>query len=283
MERLGTLAQWRDWAEGTRRAGRAVSVVPTMGALHEGHRALVAAAVAAGDEVLVTSFVNPRQFENLADLTAYPRTPEADAALVEAAGAAALATPSLEEMWPDHPAPTATTVHVAGLSEVLEGAQRPGHFDGVASVVAKILILSGPCRLWLGEKDFQQVAVISQMVRDLALPVSVATVPTVREDSGLALSSRNVRLSEAGRRRALGLVAALRAAGEHPARASVLRARMARVMAEAGVEVAYAEVVDPASLEPCDDSARGRCRALVAGYVEGVRLIDNDEVEVGED
>ncbi len=283
MERLDTLAQWRDWAEGTRRAGRAVSVVPTMGALHEGHRALVAAAVAAGDEVLVTSFVNPRQFENLADLTAYPRTPEADAALVEAAGAAALATPSLEEMWPDHPAPTATTVHVAGLSEVLEGAQRPGHFDGVASVVAKILILSGPCRLWLGEKDFQQVAVISQMVRDLALPVSVATVPTVREDSGLALSSRNVRLSEAGRRRALGLVAALRAAREHPARASALRARMARVMAEAGVEVAYAEVVDPASLEPCDDSARGRRRALVAGYVEGVRLIDNDEVEVGED
>jgi pantoate--beta-alanine ligase len=280
MERLDTLDAWRRYGERARSRGASVGFVPTMGALHAGHLALIAAARAQCDVVVVSVFVNPRQFNDAGDLERYPRTPEADRSACEAAGVDALAEPSLGEMWPDYPAPTATTVHVAGLGDVLEGAGRPGHFDGVASVVAKLFALSGPCHAYFGEKDFQQLAVIRRMVRDLAIPVNVVGCPIVRDPDGLALSSRNVRLSPSGREQALGLHRALRAAAGAPAPASVVRAALGEVLAEHDLEVAYAEVVDPATLAPRGDAEGGPARALVAAIVDGVRLLDNGEVSL---
>ena len=278
MERLSRVADWRARAESVRASGRRVALVPTMGALHAGHESLMRTAAAAGDVVFTTVFVNPRQFNNAADLATYPRTPDADASRALAAGTDVLVEPALAEMWPLGEA-TPTTVHVGPIGDVLEGADRPGHFDGVASVVAKLLIVTGPCRLYLGEKDYQQLVAMRQMVRDLAFDVEVVGCEIVREASGLALSSRNVRLSDAGRLVALGLSRALASAGE-PASASELRARMRAVMDEAGVDVAYAEVVDPLSLVPLDDEYAGVGRALLAGLVEGVRLLDNGPVRV---
>ncbi|MDE3083334.1 MAG: pantoate--beta-alanine ligase [Acidobacteriota bacterium] len=278
MERLSRVADWRARAESVRASGRRVGLVPTMGALHAGHESLMRAAAAAGDVVFTTLFVNPRQFNNAADLATYPRTPDADASRALAAGTDVLVEPALAEMWPLGDA-TPTTVHVGPIGDVLEGADRPGHFDGVASVVAKLLIVTGPCRLYLGEKDFQQLVAMRQMVRDLSFDVDVVGCPIVREETGLALSSRNVRLSDAGRVVALGLSSALASAKE-PASASELRARMRAVMLAAGVDVAYAEVVDPASLVPLGDEDAGEGRALVAGLVEGVRLLDNGPVRV---
>ncbi|HEV2427201.1 MAG TPA: pantoate--beta-alanine ligase, partial [Acidimicrobiales bacterium] len=260
MERLGSLASWRALAEGARAAGQVVGLVPTMGALHAGHLSLFAAARERTDVVVATSFVNPRQFSDPADLAAYPRDPERDAELA-APLVDALVEPALDEMWPEG---FATTVSVAGLGDVLEGAGRPGHFDGVASVVAKLLVVTGPCVAFFGEKDYQQLVVVRRLVADLGFDAGVVGCPTVREASGLALSSRNARLSASGRERALSLSRALAAAGE-PAPASALRATMRAVMEASGVDVAYAEVVDPVTLAPLADDASGDARALVAG------------------
>ena len=278
MERIASVADWRARAQSARASGRRVGLVPTMGALHAGHESLMRAAAAAGDVVVTTIFVNPRQFNNAADLATYPRTPDADAARAADSGTDVLVEPSLDEMWPLGEA-TPTTVHLGPIGEVFEGADRPGHFDGVASVVAKLLIVTGPCRLYLGEKDYQQLVAMRQMVRDLAFDVEVVGCAIVREESGLALSSRNVRLSDAGRVVALGLSRALASAGE-PASAGELRARMRAVMLDAGIDVAYADVVDPVSLAPLDDADEGEGRALLAGLVEGVRLLDNGRVRV---
>jgi pantoate--beta-alanine ligase len=279
VERLGDVAHWRAYARAQRAAGRRIGLVPTMGALHEGHVALFAAARAAGDVVLATSFVNPRQFHDPADLASYPRDPAGDETLAEGL-VDALVEPSLAEIWPDYPAPTATTVSVAGLGDVLEGAGRPGHFAGVASVVTKLFAVTGACRAYFGEKDYQQLLVVRRLVRDLAFDVEVVGCPIVRDATGLAISSRNVRLSDAGRARALGLSRSLREAAALGAPASELRAAMRAVMGDAGVEVAYAEVADPADLRPSGDDESGERRALVAGVVEGVRLIDNAPVTV---
>ena len=278
MERVASVAEWRAHAEAVRARGRRVGLVPTMGALHAGHESLVRRARAAGDVVFTTVFVNPRQFNNAADLERYPRTPDEDASRAHAAGTDVLVEPALEEMWPLGDA-TPTTVSVGPVGAVLEGVDRPGHFDGVASVVAKLLVVTGPCRVYLGEKDYQQLIAMRQMVRDLSFDVEVVGCPIVREETGLALSSRNQRLSAAGREVALGLSAALASAAD-PASASELRARMRAVMDEAGVDVAYAEVVDPATLAPLSDAQSGAGRALLAGVVEGVRLLDNAAVAV---
>jgi pantoate--beta-alanine ligase len=279
VERLGDVAHWRAYARAQRAAGRRIGLVPTMGALHEGHVAFFAAARAAGDVVLATSFVNPRQFHDPADLASYPRDPAGDETLAEGL-VDALVEPSLAEIWPDYPAPTATTVSVAGLGDVLEGAGRPGHFAGVASVVTKLFAVTGACRAYFGDKDYQQLLVVRRLVRDLAFDVEVVGCPIVRDATGLAISSRNVRLSDAGRARALGLSRSLREAAALGAPASELRAAMRAVMGDAGVEVAYAEVADPADLRPSGDDESGERRALVAGVVEGVRLIDNAPVTV---
>jgi pantoate--beta-alanine ligase len=280
MRRIHDIEEWRHYTDEQRRGGRNIGLVTTMGALHEGHASLFEAAKKNGDLVVATIFVNPRQFGDARDLDRYPRTPELDAKIAEEHGVDCLVEPSLEQMWPQYPGPTLTTVSVRGLGDVLEGEGRPGHFDGVASVVAKLFALNGPSRAYFGEKDFQQVVVIRQMVRDLALPVEVVALPIVRDHDGLALSSRNVLLSEDARRRALGLSRALRDVQSSPRRASEMRTRMRSVMQEAGVEVSYADVVDPFTLQPCADEERGPRRALVAGVVGGVRLIDNAPVEI---
>jgi pantoate--beta-alanine ligase len=280
VQRLHTIAAWRDYAQRQRDAGHSVGLVPTMGALHAGHASLFDEAKARGDVVLATIFVNPRQFGDIADLRAYPHTPEVDLRLAQEHGVDCLVEPALEEMWPEYPRSTATTVSVRGISEVLEGAGRPGHFDGVASVVAKLFAVTGPCRAYFGDKDFQQIAVVRQMVADLALPVEVVGCPIVRDYDGLALSSRNLLLTETARHQALSLSRALHQVGETRRYASAMRRAMRAVMEDAGVRVAYADVVDPVTFMPTRDDEGGARRALVAGVVGGVRLIDNGPVVV---
>ncbi len=183
-------------------------------------------------------------------------------------------------MWPDYPSATPTTVSVRGLGDVLEGSSRPGHFDGVASVVAKLFAITGPCRAYFGEKDFQQIVVVRQMVRDLAMPVQIVDCPIVRDHDGLALSSRNVLLDEDARHRAQGLSRALAEVSGVRKTASEIRATLTKVMTDWGVEVAYADVVDPLTLAPANDAESGLRRAMVAGIVGGVRLIDNAPVHL---
>ncbi|MBW4079108.1 MAG: pantoate--beta-alanine ligase [Acidobacteria bacterium] len=280
MQRLSTLETWRSYAKAQRASGRVVGLVPTMGALHAGHASLFDAARTHGDLVLATIFVNPRQFNDANDLRAYPRTPELDQRAALEHGVDCLVEPTLEEMWPDYPNDTPTTVTVRGVGDILEGAGRPGHFDGVASVVAKLFSVTGECRAYFGEKDYQQIAVIRQMVRDLALDVEVVSCPIVRDADGLALSSRNARLSDDARTRATAFSRALQSAQSSSSTASALRALMRETLESAGIEVAYADVVDPVTLVSSKDDEAGERRALLAGVVGGVRLIDNAPVVV---
>lgn len=255
-------------------AGR-VGLVPTMGAFHEGHLSLVRAARAACDLVVVWLFVNPTQFNEAADLAAYPRDEERDAALAAACGADILFAPTVEEVYP---AGYATTVTVAGIADVLEGAQRPGHFAGVATVVAKMFNMVGPDVAFFGAKDAQQVAVVRRMVADLDLPVEIEVLPTVREPDGLAMSSRNVRLGPDDRRRATALHRGLSTARD--AVAAGLRDPVAvaavveRVLAGEGLTAEYIAVVDPGSFAPVTSVDRPALVAL-AVRVGPVRLIDN--------
>jgi len=274
------LDEWRRYVHEQRSTGRRVGLVATMGALHAGHESLMRAARERGDVVVTTIFVNPRQFHDATDLDSYPRTPERDAAICVANGVDCLVEPSLATMWPDYPAPTATTVSVRGISERLEGVGRPGHFDGVASVVAKLLTVTGPCRAYFGEKDFQQFAVVRQMVRDLAFDVDVVGCPIVRDDDGLAISSRNVRLSDAARSRAIALSRSLAMVKDVVQPASEHRAMLRGVLEREDIEIAYVDVVDPLTFEPCDDDEEGERRAMIAAIVDGVRLIDNVRVTV---
>ncbi len=278
MRSLSSIEEWRAYCEEVRRAGGRVGLVATMGALHEGHASLFERARRDGTVVVATIFVNPRQFNDDGDLRSYPRTPRDDRAMARRHGVDCLVEPRLDEMWPDYPRPTATTVSVRGVGDGFEGAGRPGHFDGVASVVAKLLTITGPCTAYFGEKDFQQVAVVRAMVRDLGFAVTVVACPIVREPDGLALSSRNRRLSPRGRERATALSRALARAAREPATASEVRATLRATLEEAGVEVAYADVVDPVRLVPAGDDEAGERRALVAGIIDGVRLIDNGPV-----
>ena len=252
-----------------------------MGYLHDGHAALIRQARAECDVVVVTDFVNPLQFGEPADLESYPRDLDHDAAVATAAGADFLFAPSVDEMYPDR---VQTTVRVAGMSEGLEGVSRPGHFDGVATVVAKLFAVAGPCRAYFGEKDFQQLAVVRQMVADLSLPVDVVGCATVREPDGLAMSSRNVRLSPDERRaatvlhRALAAGAAALEAGERDP--SVIAAVMAAAIAcEPLARLDYAEAVDAHDLS-VPDRLSGDVRLLVAARVGTTRLIDNMGVTI---
>jgi pantoate--beta-alanine ligase len=278
---MRTIAEVRAWTAGARRAGRTVGLVPTMGAFHDGHLALMRAARESCDEVVVSLFVNPAQFNEAADLAAYPRTEQGDAALAAELGVDAMFAPAVAEIYPDG---FATRIGVTGLSAVLEGAERgPGHFDGVCTVVCKLLNIVGPDVAFFGQKDAQQVVVVRRMVRDLDMPVRIEVVPTVRDPDGLALSSRNVHLSPADRERALALHAALEAArdavlaGERDGRA-VERAGI-DAMRRAGVEPEYLAAVDPTSLEPVGE-LRGPVLVAVAARVGDTRLIDNVLLDV---
>ncbi|TKA97236.1 pantoate--beta-alanine ligase, partial [Cereibacter changlensis] len=193
---LRRVADLRTMVRGWKAAGQTVGVVPTMGALHEGHLSLARAAKAGCDRVIVTIFVNPKQFNNPADLEKYPRTEDRDAALLATVGVDVIFAPSPDEVYPPG---FATTVSVSGVSAPLEGAHRPGHFDGVAAVVAKLFGMTMADRAYFGEKDWQQLQVVQRLVADLNLPVEIVGCETVREADGLAMSSRNARLSEGGR------------------------------------------------------------------------------------
>jgi pantoate--beta-alanine ligase len=277
-------AEFSQALEGERALGRRVGLVPTMGALHGGHCSLVDAAAAECDVVAVTIFVNPLQFDDSADLLAYPEDLEGDLELCEQHGAAYVFAPSTAEMYPGFPEQQATTVHVTGVSERLEGASRPGHFDGVATVVTKLFSLAGGCRAYFGEKDFQQLAVVRALVADLCMPVEVVGMPTVREPDGLAMSSRNSRLSPAERAQATALhrslLSAARAIESGERDPSAVRSVMhAELALEPLLSCDYAAVVDPATFtEP--DVLRGELRLLVAARVGSVRLIDNMGVVV---
>jgi pantoate--beta-alanine ligase len=289
VEVFDTVAGFRKDLAAARHAGRTVGLVPTMGALHAGHRSLIARAAAECDHVAVTIFVNPLQFGDPDDVEHYPRTLEADLAACAAAGVDAVLAPPVAEMYPGWPAPVATTVSVAGVSEGWEGESRPGHFDGVATVVAKLFSIAGECRAYFGEKDFQQLAVVRRMAADLSLPVEVVGCPTVREPDGLALSSRNVRLSAAERAaapvlsRALSAGRAAMAAGERSPSAVV--ARMAEVVAaEPLAHLEYAAAVDAADLAVPETLDRAEpLRLLIAARVGPVRLIDNCDPEKGQE
>lgn len=255
-------------------AGR-VGLVPTMGALHEGHLTLISAARDASDTVVTSVFVNPTQFNDTTDLAAYPRDEARDAHLAQEAGTDVLFLPAVEEMYP---AGYATTVSVRGVSEPLEGAHRgAAHFDGVATVVAKLLIAVAPHVAYFGQKDAQQVAVVRRLVADLGLPVEIAVCATVREPDGLAMSSRNIRLGPEDRPRALALKAGLEAAAAALADGADARAAervgMAAMRAR-GVEPEYLAVVDPDTFTPAEDLSLPSL-AVVAAHVGAVRLIDN--------
>ncbi|MBR26675.1 MAG: pantoate--beta-alanine ligase [Rhodobacteraceae bacterium] len=274
-----TVAELRALVAGWKEEGERVAVVPTMGALHDGHLSLVREAMARAGRVIVTLFVNPKQFNSAADLAAYPRTEVSDAARLESLGGTmVLFAPDGDEMYPPG---FSTGVTVTGVSEGLCGAGRPGHFDGVATVVTKLLLISGADAAMFGEKDYQQLQVVRRVAQDLNLPVEIVPCATVREADGLALSSRNVRLSEAGRACAPALARALNTAAGRlsaGAPASGEIAAATRAILAAGFErVEYLELRSAADLAPLDAADRP-ARLLVAAWLDGVRLIDNVEV-----
>lgn len=263
------LAQARRGLEGT------VALVPTMGALHAGHLALVHEAKKRAQKVVASIFVNPTQFGANEDLGRYPRREKEDAGMLEGAGCDLLWVPSVVDVYPEG---FASKISVSGISERWEGEVRPGHFDGVATVVAKLLLSVKPDVALFGEKDFQQLAVIRRMAADLNLGVEIAAVPTVRESDGLALSSRNAYLLPEEREQASGLARALKAARAailsgtpvfevlHEARASLRNGGFSRID--------YFALVDAASLEPLDEP-KGEMRLIAAALIGSTRLIDN--------
>jgi pantoate--beta-alanine ligase len=278
MRTIRTVAEMRAWLGNARAESRTVALVPTMGAFHAGHHSLMRAAREEQDSVVVSLFVNPAQFNDTRDLAAYPRTEANDAAEAAELGVDVLFAPPVSEIYP---AGFATTVQVAGLSEVLEGAERgPGHFAGVCTVVNKLLNIVGPDVAYFGQEDAQQVAVVKRMVRDLDMPVRIEVLPTVREEDGLALSSRNVRLSPDDRARALGLSRALRAAGEAVAAGERDAGRIrAAALAELGdLEPEYLALVDPLTFGPLH-TVNARALVAIAAQVGPVRLIDNIVLE----
>ena len=263
-----------------RRGGEKLALVPTMGALHVGHIRLIAEARAQADRVAATIFVNPMQFGAGEDLNRYPRQEQADAEMLEKAGCDLLWMPAVDDIYP---AGFATRIHVAGLSERWEGEARPGHFDGVATVVAKLLLSVRPDLALFGEKDFQQLAVIRRMVADLGLGGEIVGVPTVRDADGLALSSRNAYLSADERKRAVALPAALNMASDairsgEPV-ASVLAVARQSLVDAGFTKIDYVALADAASLEPLD-APRGVMRLIAAATIGGARLIDNIAVEM---
>ena len=260
----------RDW----RAAGEGIGVVPTMGALHAGHLALVQASQARGLRTIVTLFVNPKQFERPDDLAAYPRTEASDAEKLRALSVEVLFAPPAQEMYPEG---FVTTVSLQGVADELEGESRPGHFAGMATVVSKLLLQSQADFAFFGEKDWQQLQVVKRMVADLDIPIEIVGVDTVREPDGLALSSRNVRLTPEQRRIAPGLhraltgVAARFAAGTPTAQAE---AEGREALGRAGFDrVDYIAVRNGEDLKPADDP--DRARVLAAAWLGPVRLIDN--------
>lgn len=271
-----TINEMRSACRAARLAGRRLGLVPTMGALHEGHLSLVRAARASCDAVAVSIFVNPTQFGPNEDLARYPRSFERDQELLEREGVELLFAPGTDEMYPSG---AVTWVVVEELSGKLDGRSRPGHFRGVTTVVAKLFHIVEPDVAFFGQKDAAQVAIIRRMVRDLNLPVEIAVCPIVREPDGLAMSSRNAYLDPQQRKQALVLhrslmrVQELAGAGQ-PSAAKLAAAGREQVAAEPSVRLDYFEIVDPDTLDPVGDVTQGALVA-VAAFVGTTRLIDN--------
>ena len=277
MQILTTAAGLHAYTEQARQTGKRIGLVPTMGALHAGHLQLVQAARAECNEVVATIFVNPTQFNNAEDFRLYPRVPEADAALLAPAGCTALFVPLVEEMYPR---PTVLHFDFGALERVMEGAHRPGHFNGVATVVSKLFHLVRPHRAYFGQKDWQQVAVIRQLVSDLSFDLELVACPTMREADGLAMSSRNRRLGPDARAAAPRLHQVLEAA------AAQVRQGVPPAQVQAEAEAAlgqhplitpeYVVVADAQTLQPLAAYAPGQAVVLcLAAHLGGVRLIDN--------
>lgn len=280
MQTIRQLESLRETIASLRGAGARIALVPTMGALHAGHIALIEAAKLVADSVVASIFVNPLQFAPGEDLARYPRRELQDARMLADAGCALLWMPGVDDMYP---AGFASSISVGGVSEGLDGAARPGHFDGVATVVAKLFNQVGPDIALFGEKDFQQLAVIRRMVTDLNLPIEIVGVPTQRDDDGLALSSRNIYLAPEDRARAVALPRALGVAARvisqgGDAASAVATARDA-LLAGGFDSVDYVELVDAETLTPLPDPARPR-RLLAAARIAGTRLIDNIAVDI---
>ncbi|MDQ0249286.1 pantoate--beta-alanine ligase [Sphingomonas kyeonggiensis] len=275
---MQTVRQLEDLREATaawRQAGERIALVPTMGALHDGHMALVEAAKRAANRVIVSIFVNPKQFGANEDLAKYPRKEAADSRMLTGAGVDLLWMPPVEVVYPDG---FATNISVSGVSELLEGAHRPGHFDGVATVVAKLFNQVQPDIALFGEKDWQQLAVIRRMTTDLNLPIEIQSVLTQREDDGLALSSRNAYLMPEERAKAVALPRALGAAAKAIAEGGDVEAALAQAreaLAAAGFEIDYVALADAETLQPATAYEAGKLRLLAAAKLGATRLIDN--------
>ncbi|MGC5077370.1 pantoate--beta-alanine ligase [Agrococcus sp. DT81.2] len=275
MQTPTTIASVRALVRDARAEGKRVALVPTMGALHDGHVELVRSALERAEVVIASVFVNPMQFGPHEDLARYPRTPEADTDRLAELGVTAVFMPSVDEMYPE--GRSATVVTAGHLGTVLEGRIRPGHFDGVLTVVAKLLSIVQPDVAVFGEKDAQQLFLVRRMVRDLNLPVDVLGVETVREPDGLALSSRNRFLQPGERADALALSRALAAAGAAADRGveAMLAAAQGVMQDDTGVRLDYLAIVDPRTFTGASDEHHGPVQVLVAARVGTVRLIDN--------
>lgn len=276
MKILRTVVELRQWSRTHRGFGGSIGLVPTMGALHAGHASLIRAAHAACRHVAVSIFVNPAQFGPNEDYARYPRSFDADCSLAEAEGAEVVFAPSVEELYP---AGASTFVEVEGLSDRLDGASRPGHFRGVATVVSKLLIAAEPDRAYFGQKDAAQVAVLRRMVTDLRLPTQVVVCPIVRDPDGLALSSRNIYLSPVERAQALALVRSIHQVEDLVSSlernsGTLIEAARRVLSAKSGVRIDYIALVDWSTLEPVEAATPGTLFA-VAAWVGSTRLIDN--------
>lgn len=274
-EVIRTSAELREKVAAWKRSGMLVGVVPTMGALHDGHLSLARAARGQSDRVIVTIFVNPMQFNNASDLDKYPRDEAHDLALLEAEGVDVLFAPGVDEVYPEG---FATKVTVGGVSEPLEGAMRPGHFDGVATVVSKLFGMTQAGRAFFGEKDWQQLQVVKRLVEDLNIATRIIGCPTIREEDGLAMSSRNVRLSAAERAQAPVLHAEMQKAAEAMRAgtpvAEALEAATRAITAGGFGAVEYLELRTVDGLRPATDLSEP-ARLLAAAWLGDVRLIDN--------
>lgn len=276
MKLIQTVKELRSELDGLRKAGKTIGLVPTMGALHAGHASLVKRAVAENDVVVVSDFVNPTQFNDKNDLLKYPRTLEADCALLEACGAAFVFAPSVEEMYPE---PDTRRFSYAPLDTVMEGKYRPGHFNGVCQVVSKLFLIVEPTRAYFGEKDFQQLAVIREMVRRYPFPIEIVGCPIVREVDGLALSSRNTRLSAEQREQALQISQTLFASVEYSKTHTVAETRLyveSRIARSEGLRLEYFEIVDGNTLQTVNGwDETEYIVGCITVFCGEVRLIDN--------
>lgn len=279
MQVITTAQDMSGFCQAQRASDRTIGFVPTMGALHSGHISLVETAKRHCDVVIVSVFVNPTQFNDPNDLAKYPRTFQTDSELLKNAGVDAVFYPSVDEVYPSDQAPH---YKLDGLDALMEGPNRPGHFNGVVQVVTRFFDIIQPDKAFFGEKDFQQLAIIRHMTQKLGYTTEIIGCPTMREQSGLAMSSRNMRLSEHGKQTAMAISKTLETIREEISNGSMVEnatsAGRKILLSQDGIELEYLELVDSENLHRADDGTAS-VRACVAAYVEGVRLIDNMQVK----